>query len=63
MLLTSLTATPTPVHAESPSTSLQIPALQVSPTSANAFAAVSDYGLDDQAIEVQSLAEAKGFFL
>jgi hypothetical protein len=24
---------------------------------------VSDYGLDDRAIEVQSLAEAKGFFL
>jgi hypothetical protein len=24
---------------------------------------VSDYGLDDRAIEVRSLAEAKGFFL
>jgi hypothetical protein len=24
---------------------------------------VSDYGLDDQAIEVRSQAEAKGFFL
>jgi hypothetical protein len=24
---------------------------------------VSDYGLDDEVIEVRSLAEAKGFFL
>jgi hypothetical protein len=37
--LTSLTLTPTPVHAESPSTFSQISALQVSPASANTFAA------------------------
>jgi hypothetical protein len=39
MSLTFLTVTPTPVHEDSPSTSPQIPALQVSPPLTSTFAA------------------------